>query len=191
MLNQTELDSLRLYFNDIKDFKPLKKADEYTLAKVIREQGEGHKTAIEKIVKANLRFVVSVARNYQNQGLSLEDLIAEGNIGLIKAAREFDERKNFKFISYAVWWVRQSILKALAEQSRIVQIPLNRIVSIGRVNKAQEKLEQKYGRKPNFSELSEELKISDENIKLALETSNNHLSLDKPVTWDSDLSYIE
>src|SRR5271157_5865069 len=133
-------DSLDLYLGEIKDYAPLKSEEEASLAARIRK---GDDKALEKLVKANLRFVVSVSRNYQNQGLPLSDLINEGNLGLIRAAKRFDEKKNFKFISYAVWWIRQTILQALADQSRIVRMPLNRVCTIHKIAKMQVKLEQK------------------------------------------------
>src|SRR5271157_1600730 len=142
-------DSLDLYLGEIKDYAPLKSEEEASLAARIRK---GDDKALEKLVKANLRFVVSVSRNYQNQGLPLSDLINEGNVGLIRAAKKFDERKNFKFISYAVWWIRQAILKALAEQSRIVNIPLHQVGTISNISKVQGKLEQEYRRLPTTGE---------------------------------------
>jgi RNA polymerase primary sigma factor len=137
-------------------------------------------------VKANLRFVVSVAKQYQNQGLSLPDLINEGNVGLIKAAQRFDETRGFKFISYAVWWIRQSILQALAEQARIVKLPLNKIGSINKVNRALTELEQKFEREPTINELSETLELAPVDIKEALRSNSRHISMDAPLTQDED-----
>jgi RNA polymerase primary sigma factor len=178
-----EKDSLDLYLGEIKDYAPLKSEEEAVYAARIRK---GDKKALEKLVKANLRFVVSVARNYQNQGLPLSDLINEGNVGLIRAAKKFDERKNFKFISYAVWWIRQAILKALAEQSRIVNIPLHQVGTISNISKVQGKLEQEYGRLPTTGEIAEELKIGEHDVDAVLKIGNRHVSLDKPIQQESD-----
>jgi RNA polymerase primary sigma factor len=179
----TEKDSLDLYLNEIKDYQPLKSDEEAVFASRIRK---GDRIALEKLVKANLRFVVSVARNYQNQGLPLNDLINEGNVGLIRAAKKFDERKNFKFISYAVWWIRQAILKALAEQSRIVNIPLHQVGTISNISKAQGKLEQEYGRLPTTGEIADELDIKEDDVHAVLKIGNRHVSLDKPIQQESD-----
>jgi len=141
----------------------------------------GDQIALEKLTKANLRFVVSVAKQYQNQGLTLPDLINEGNLGLIKAAQRFDETRGFKFISYAVWWIRQSILQALAEQSRIVRLPLNKIGSINKINKAFSRLEQTYGRPPTVQEIAEELEITENEVKQSTENAGRHLSMDAPL----------
>jgi len=181
--NNFEKDSLDLYLNEIKDYVPLKSEEEAMLAAKIRK---GDRKALDKLVKANLRFVVSVARNYQNQGLPLNDLINEGNAGLIRAARKFDERKAFKFISYAVWWIRQAILKALAEQSRIVNIPLHQVGTISNISKAQGKLEQEYGRIPTTREIAQELKIEEDDVHAVLKIGNRHVSLDKPIQQESD-----
>jgi RNA polymerase primary sigma factor len=181
-----DLDSLNNYYRMLKVYPPITKNEEFELAEKIRN---GDKKSFDKLVNSNLRFVVSVARNYQNQGLSLQDLISEGNLGLIKAVKEFDERKNFKFISYAVWWIRQSILKALSEQSRIVKVPLHQIIVICNIGKIYDKVEQNLGRSPSVEELSEELKIDNDNIKVALEVLNgNQISLEKPITKDGDLN---
>jgi RNA polymerase primary sigma factor len=142
---------------------------------------KGDAKALEVLVKANLRFVVSVARNYQNQGLPLNDLINEGNLGLIRAAKRFDEKKNFKFISYAVWWIRQAILQALAEQSRIIKLPLNRVGTIHKIGKMQGRLEQKYRRLPNVNEIARELDIDVSDVQETIKIGNNHMSLDAPV----------
>ena len=178
-----EKDTLDLYLNEIKNYAPLKSEEEAILAKRIRK---GEKKAVEKLVKANLRFVVSVARNYQNQGLPLSDLINEGNVGLIRAASKFDERKNFRFISYAVWWIRQAILKALAEQSRIVNIPLHQVGTISNISKAQGRLEQELGRLPTSEEIAHDLEISENDVDTVLKVGNRHVSLDKPLGQDSD-----
>jgi RNA polymerase primary sigma factor len=141
---------------------------------------------MEKLVKANLRFVVSVAKQYQNQGLTLPDLINEGNLGLIKAAQRFDETRGFKFISYAVWWIRQSILQALAEQARIVRLPLNKIGSINKINKAFSELEQKFEREPSAEEIAEILEISENEVKESMQNSGRHISMDAPLTEGED-----
>lgn len=152
--------------------------EEVTLAQRIKN---GDRRALEKLTKANLRFVVSVAKQYQNQGLTLSDLINEGNLGLIKAAERFDETRGFKFISYAVWWIRQSILQALAEQARIVRLPLNKIGNINKIGKAFSELEQLLERPPTADELAEHLEISVEDIRQSLSNSGRHLSMDAPL----------
>ncbi len=151
--------------------------EEVELAQRIRQ---GDQRALEKLTKANLRFVVSVAKQYQNQGLSLQDLINEGNIGLIKAAQKFDETRGFKFISYAVWWIRQSILQALAEQSRIVRLPLNQVGSVNKINKVLSKFEQENERRPSVTELAEELNIEEDKISEVLRVSGRQVSVDAP-----------
>jgi RNA polymerase primary sigma factor len=175
--------SLDKYLHEIGKVDLLTAEEEVTFARKLKE---GDAEALNKLVKANLRFVVSVAKQYQNQGLSLPDLINEGNLGLIKAAQRFDETRGFKFISYAVWWIRQSILQALAEQSRIVKLPLNKIGSINKVNKAFAELEQKYEREPSVEELVEVLELATEDVKEALRSSNRHVSMDAPLTQDED-----
>jgi len=175
--------SLALYLREIGKNKSLTLEDEAKLAVRIRK---GDKRALEKLVNANLRFVVSVARNYQNQGLPLSDLINEGNLGLIRAAKRFDEKKNFKFISYAVWWIRQAILQALAEQSRIIKLPLNRVGTIHKIGKMQSKLEQKFRRLPNVEELAEELKIDISEVQETIKIGNSHMSLDAPLQHGED-----
>jgi RNA polymerase primary sigma factor len=152
--------------------------EEVKLAQRIRE---GDQDALDSMTRANLRFVVSVAKQYQNQGLSLSDLINEGNVGLIKAAKRFDETKGFKFISYAVWWIRQSILQALAEQSRIVRLPLNKIGSINKINKAFSKLEQEYEREPSAEEIAELLELTENDVKESMKNSGRHISMDAPL----------
>ncbi|RKZ27419.1 RNA polymerase subunit sigma [bacterium] len=171
--------TLDLYLKEIGETPLLKAHEEVELARRIHQ---GDQEALEKLTKANLRFVVSVAKQYQNQGLSLADLINEGNIGLIKAGKRFDEKRGFKFISYAVWWIRQSILQALAEQSRIVRLPLNRVGTLHKIGKTAARLEQESGRAPSTQEIAEELNISVTEITSTLQISNSHLSLDKPFT---------
>ncbi|MBK7103954.1 MAG: RNA polymerase sigma factor RpoD/SigA [Ignavibacteriae bacterium] len=151
----------------------------------------GDQVALEKLVKANLRFVVSVAKQYQNQGLSLGDLINEGNLGLIKAAKRFDETRGFKFISYAVWWIRQSILQALAEQSRIVRLPLNRVGALNKIGKAYSSLEQEYEREPTASEIANELEMDLEEVSETLKMSNRHISMDAPFTQGEENSLLD
>lgn len=180
--NQDTL-SLEKYLREIGKVPLITPEEEVALARRIRK---GDQNALESMVKANLRFVVSVAKQYQNQGLGLSDLINEGNLGLIKAAQRFDETRGFKFISYAVWWIRQSILQAIAEQSRIVKLPLNRIGSINKVNKAMAALEQYYEREPSVEELSELLELAPTDIKEALRSSGRHLSMDAPLSHDDD-----
>jgi len=175
--------SLDKYLHEIGKVELLSSEEEVTYARKLKE---GDEEALNKLVKANLRFVVSVAKQYQNQGLSLPDLINEGNLGLIKAAQRFDETRGFKFISYAVWWIRQSILQALAEQSRIVKLPLNKIGSINKVNKAFAELEQRFEREPTVEELVEVLELATEDVKEALRSSNRHISMDAPLTQDED-----
>ena len=174
--------SLDKYLHEIGKVDLLTPDEEVTYRKL----KEGDAEALNKLVKANLRFVVSVAKQYQNQGLSLPDLINEGNLGLIKAAQRFDETRGFKFISYAVWWIRQSILQALAEQARIVKLPLNKIGSINKVNKAFTELEQLFEREPSIDELSDVLEIAPDDIKEALKSSSRHISMDAPLTQDED-----
>jgi RNA polymerase primary sigma factor len=184
----TEETSLALYLKEIGKSRALNIEEEASVGVEIRN---GDRRALEKLVKANLRFVVSVARNYQNQGLPLSDLINEGNIGLIRAAKRFDEKKNFKFISYAVWWIRQSILQALAEQSRIVKLPLNRVGTIHKIGKAQCRLEQKYSRLPAVEEIAVELCLSENDISETLKIGNNHMSLDAPLIPGEESSLVD
>ncbi len=171
--------SLDLYLKEIGETPLLEANQEIELAQRIHS---GDQDALEQLTKANLRFVVSVAKQYQNQGLSLADLINEGNIGLIKAAKRFDEKRGFKFISYAVWWIRQSILQALAEQSRIVRLPLNRVGTLHKIGKTASELEQEFGRAPSTDEIAEELDMTVSEIHSTLQISNSHLSLDQPFT---------
>lgn len=170
--------SLDKYLLEIGRVDLITAEEEVELARRIRE---GDKKALERLTKANLRFVVSVSKQYQNQGLSLPDLINEGNVGLIKAAERFDETRGFKFISYAVWWIRQSILQALAEQARIVRLPLNKIGNINKINKAFSELEQKYERPPSAEELAEFLEVSVSDVRQSLSNSGRHVSMDAPL----------
>jgi RNA polymerase primary sigma factor len=169
--------SLDKYLNEIGKVELLTPDEEISLAKQIRN---GDQEALEKLTKANLRFVVSVAKQYQNQGLTLGDLINEGNLGLIKAAKRFDETRGFKFISYAVWWIRQSILQALAEQSRIVRLPLNRVGTLNKIGKAFNNLEQEFEREPTPSEIAKELEMDVKDISDSMKISGRHLSMDAP-----------
>ncbi len=180
--------NLGRYLREISKYRTLASEEEAVMAVRIRK---GDQKALETLVKANLRFVISVARNYQNQGLPLEDLINEGNVGLIRAAHRFDEKKNFKFISYAVWWIRQAILQALAEQSRIVKLPINCVGRVYKVGKAQSRLEQKFFRLPNEREVSEELGLSETDVVNTLKISSNHKSLDAPLGKDKDGKFID
>ena len=178
-----ETASLDKYLQEIGKVELISAEEEVELAQRIKQ---GDKAALEKLTKANLRFVVSVSKQYQNQGLSLPDLINEGNLGLIKAAQRFDETRGFKFISYAVWWIRQSILQALAEQSRIVRLPLNKIGSINKINKAYAKLEQEYEREPNAEEIAEVLEITEAEVKESMKNAGRHISMDAPLVQDED-----
>ena len=177
-----------MYLREIGETPLLTAAEEVALAKRIRA---GDHDALERLTKANLRFVVSVAKQYQNQGLSLADLINEGNIGLIKAAKRFDETRGFKFISYAVWWIRQAILQALAEQSRIVRLPLNRVGTLHKIGKVSSSLEQEFGREPSPEEIAEHLDLSEIEVSDTLKISNSHLSLDAPFSTSEDNSLID
>ena len=178
-----ETASLDKYLEEIGKVELISAEEEVELAQRIKQ---GDKIALEKLTKANLRFVVSVAKQYQNQGLSLPDLINEGNLGLIKAAQRFDETRGFKFISYAVWWIRQSILQALAEQSRIVRLPLNKIGSINKINKTYAKLEQEFEREPNAEEIAEVLDITEQEVKESMKNAGRHISMDAPLVQDED-----
>ncbi|MBP5643731.1 MAG: sigma-70 family RNA polymerase sigma factor [Bacteroidales bacterium] len=178
-----ETASLDKYLQEIGKVELITADEEVELAQRIRQ---GDMAALEKLTKANLRFVVSVSKQYQNQGLSLPDLINEGNLGLIKAARRFDETRGFKFISYAVWWIRQSILQALAEQSRIVRLPLNKIGSINKINKTYAKLEQEFEREPNAEEIAEVLDLTEAEVKESMKNAGRHVSMDAPLVQDED-----
>jgi len=175
--------SLDQYLQEIGEVPLLNHDEEIELARRIRE---GDEPSLEKLTKANLRFVVSVAKQYQSQGLSLGDLINEGNLGLIKAANRFDETRGFKFISYAVWWIRQSILQALAEQSRIVRLPLNRVGTMNKIGKAFSALEQEFEREPSPEEIAELLEISDFEVSDTIQKSGKHLSLDAPFSEEEE-----
>ncbi|MEP7235017.1 MAG: RNA polymerase sigma factor RpoD/SigA [Ignavibacteriota bacterium] len=181
-----ESQSLDMYLQEIGRMDLLNSTMEIELAKRIRAAGPDGQRALEILVKANLRFVVSVAKQYQNQGLSLGDLINEGNLGLIKAAKRFDETRGFKFISYAVWWIRQSILQALAEQSRIVRLPLNRVGALNKIGKKFSQLEQEFEREPTASELAEKLDMSSAEVSETLKISGRHLSVDAPFAQGED-----
>lgn len=180
-----ETASLDKYLLEIGHVELITAEEEVELARRIRM---GDQKALDRLTKANLRFVVSVAKQYQNQGLTLPDLINEGNLGLIKAAQRFDETRGFKFISYAVWWIRQSILQSLAEQARIVRLPLNKIGSISKINKAYSELEQRLERAPSADELAEALEISAEEVKQALASAGRHVSMDAPLRDDDESS---
>lgn len=183
-----ENQSLDRYLQEIGKVELLTAEDEIELAIRIKQ---GDTSAFERLTKANLRFVVSVAKQYQNQGLSLGDLINEGNLGLIKAARRFDETRGFKFISYAVWWIRQSILQALAEQSRIVRLPLNRVGALNKIGKAYRNLEQEYEREPSTEELAKELEMDISEVSDALRTGGKHVSVDAPFTKGEENSLLD
>jgi RNA polymerase primary sigma factor len=180
--------SLDKYLHEIGKEELLTAEEEVELARKIRN---GDQQALDKLIKGNLRFVVSVSKQYQNQGLSLPDLINEGNLGLIKAAQRFDETRGFKFISYAVWWIRQSILQALAEQARIVRLPLNKIGSINKINKTLARLEQEFEREPTAEEIAKTLEISPDDVKKALASSTRHVSMDAPLQQDEEGSMYE
>ena len=182
-ISTRESESLDRYLHEIGKEKLITPDDEVRLAKEIQK---GSQRALEDLTKANLRFVVSVAKQYQNQGLSLGDLINEGNLGLIKAANRFDETRGFKFISYAVWWIRQSILQALAEQSRIVRLPLNRVGALNKIGKELSKLEQEYERLPSAHELAESLEMTVGEVADTLKISGRHLSMDAPFAQGED-----
>lgn len=175
--------SLDRYLQEIGEVSLLTPDEEIDLARRIKKNDQ---EALEKLTRANLRFVVSVAKQYQNQGLSLGDLINEGNLGLIKAAKRFDETRGFKFISYAVWWIRQSILQALAEQSRVVRLPLNRVGALNKIGKAFSNLEQEYEREPSANEIAEELEMTPYEVSDTLKISGKHLSLDAPFNQGDD-----
>lgn len=187
-ITNRETASLDKYLQDIGKEELITADEEVTLAQKIHQ---GDQQALEKLCKANLRFVVSVAKQYQNQGLSLPDLINEGNLGLIKAAQRFDETRGFKFISYAVWWIRQSILQALAEQSRIVRLPLNQVGSLNKIKKESSRLEQKFERPPSSDEIAEALEIPEYKIDAALKISTRYVSMDAPLTEDEDMKLID
>ena len=187
-ITNRETQSLDKYLQEIGKVELLSAEQEVELAKLIKK---GDKKALENLTKANLRFVVSVAKQYQNQGISLGDLINEGNLGLIKAAQRFDATRGFKFISYAVWWIRQSILQALAEQSRIVRLPLNKIGFINRITRACSALEQRYEREPSAEELAETLDISANDVLDTMKFSNRHVSVDAPFAQEEKNTLLD
>ena len=187
-ITNRESASLDKYLQEIGREELVTPDEEVELAQRIRK---GDQEALEKLTRANLRFVVSVAKQYQNQGLSLPDLINEGNLGLIKAAEKFDETRGFKFISYAVWWIRQSILQALAEQSRIVRLPLNQVGSLNKINKALGKFEQEYERQPSNEELAEMIDIPKDKISDTLRVGSRHVSVDAPFVEGEDNSLLD
>jgi RNA polymerase primary sigma factor len=180
--------SLDKYLQEIGKVELITPEEEVILARKIRN---GDDAALKKLVNANLRFVVSVAKQYQNQGMSLPDLINEGNLGLMKAAQRFDETRGFKFISYAVWWIRQAILQALAEQSRIVRLPVNKIGSINRINRAFSQLEQEFEREPSSQEIADILEMAPEEVKDALKTNGRTVSMDAPISSEEDNSLYD
>ena len=187
-ITNRESESLDKYLQEIGKEELLSTDEEVELAQRIRK---GDHKALERLTKANLRFVVSVAKQYQNQGLSLPDLINEGNVGLIKAAEKFDETRGFKFISYAVWWIRQSILQAIAEQSRIVRLPLNQVGAVNKINREANRFEQEFERRPSAEELSEKIDLPEEKIDDALHISGHHVSVDAPFVDGEDNSLLD
>jgi RNA polymerase primary sigma factor len=187
-ITNRETASLDKYLQDIGREELITAEEEVELARRIKS---GDDKALEKLVKANLRFVVSVAKQYQNQGLSLPDLINEGNLGLIKAAQRFDETRGFKFISYAVWWIRQSILQALAEQSRLVRLPLNQVGSLNKIKKATSRLEQEFERPPSVEEIARKLDIPEHKLDKALRISTRYVSMDAPIAEDEDTKFLD
>ncbi len=187
-ITNRETASLDKYLADIGKEELISADEEVQLAQRIKQ---GDQLALEKLCRANLRFVVSVAKQYQNQGLSLPDLINEGNVGLIKAARRFDETRGFKFISYAVWWIRQSILQALAEQARIVRLPLNQVGSLSKMNKASIRLEQRFERPPSTDEIAAELEIPEQKVAETLRMSTRTISMDAPIDADEEVKLID
>lgn len=179
--------SLDKYLNEISKVEMISPSEEVELAKRIKEDDQ---KALEKLVTANLRFVVSVAKQYQNQGLTLGDLINEGNLGLIKAAQRFDETRGFKFISYAVWWIRQSILQALADQSRLVRLPLNKVGSLSKIGSAASELEQKFEREATTDEIASKLELASDEVETTLSSSGRHLSIDAPINEEEDANLL-
>ena len=187
-ITNRESDSLDKYLQEIGHEELISVEEEVELAQRIKK---GDRKALEKLTKANLRFVVSVAKQYQNQGLSLPDLINEGNVGLIKAAEKFDETRGFKFISYAVWWIRQSILQAIAEQSRIVRLPLNQVGSVNKINRILNKFEQEHERRPSIDEIADNVDIPHDKIEEAMQVNSRHVSVDAPFADGEDNSLLD
>ncbi|MBR1389568.1 MAG: RNA polymerase sigma factor RpoD/SigA [Prevotella sp.] len=187
-ITNRESEALDKYLQEIGKEEMISVEEEVELAQRIRK---GDRKALERLTKANLRFVVSVAKQYQNQGLSLPDLINEGNVGLIKAAEKFDETRGFKFISYAVWWIRQSILQAIAEQSRIVRLPLNQVGSVNKINKVLSKFEQEHERRPSVEEISETLDLPEDKVDEAMSVNSRHVSVDAPFVDGEDNSLLD
>lgn len=187
-ITNRESDSLDKYLQEIGHEELISVEEEVELAQRIKK---GDRKALEKLTRANLRFVVSVAKQYQNQGLSLPDLINEGNVGLIKAAEKFDETRGFKFISYAVWWIRQSILQAIAEQSRIVRLPLNQVGSVNKINRVLNKFEQEHERRPSIDEIADNVDIPHEKIEEAMKVNSRHVSVDAPFAEGEDNSLLD
>ena len=187
-ITNRETASLDKYLQDIGKEELITAEEEVELARKIKA---GDQLALEKLTRANLRFVVSVAKQYQNQGLTLPDLINEGNLGLIKAAKRFDETRGFKFISYAVWWIRQSILQALAEQSRIVRLPLNQVGSLNKIKKASSKLEQEYERPPSTDEIAELMEMPEYKIDKAMKITTKYISMDAPISQEDDTKFLD
>lgn len=182
-ITNRDADSLDKYLQEIGKESMITADEEVALAKKIKQ---GDQKALEKLTRANLRFVISVSKQYQNKGLTLPDLINEGNLGLIKAAQRFDETRGFKFISYAVWWIRQAIMQAIAEQSRIVRLPLNKIGAINKINKTYTALEQKFEREPSADEIAEVLDLTETEVKDSISTSSRHVSMDAPIINSGD-----
>ena len=187
-ITNRESESLEKYLQEIGKEDMISVEEEVELAQRIKK---GDRKALERLTKANLRFVVSVAKQYQNQGLSLPDLINEGNLGLIKAAEKFDETRGFKFISYAVWWIRQSILQAIAEQSRIVRLPLNQVSSVNKINRMLNKFEQENERHPSVAEISEETNLPEDKVDEAMTANTRHVSMDAPFSEGDDGSLLD
>ena len=187
-ITNRESASLEKYLQEIGKEEMVSAEEEVELAQQIRK---GDKKALERLTRANLRFVVSVAKQYQNQGLSLPDLINEGNLGLLKAAERFDETRGFKFISYAVWWIRQSILQAISEQSRIVRLPLNQVGSVNKINREINRFEQANGRRPSIEEIAEKIDLPEDKIDEAMNINGHHISVDAPFTEGEDNSLLD
>lgn len=187
-ITNRESASLDKYLQEIGHEELLSVDEEVELAQKIKK---GDRRALERLTRANLRFVVSVAKQYQNQGLSLPDLINEGNVGLIKAAEKFDETRGFKFISYAVWWIRQSILQAIAEQSRIVRLPLNQVGSVNKINRELNKFEQEHERRPSIDEIADRIDLPEDKIEEAMKVNNRHVSMDAPFVDGEDNSLLD